>query len=179
MLRYQRWDPVGPEQMVASFLRSEIDKVLIRYLKDRSLADAPDFSNAFENALRLLLLHLIRGGLLAQLPRDTTWYRVTSLTPAHFDELRAINATDWLSPNDRNELRKVAARKQIPLEPGDPNVWEPILFAHDRTGPYTILEGNHRMTSYCGASDPPPATWTAYVGISRSPCHWHLPDQGK
>jgi hypothetical protein len=97
--------------------------------------------------------------ILRQLPADTTWFRVDHLRRSHLDQLRAINYSDWNSSNDHNELEKVALRKpqmtwRGPAPRGD---WSPILFAHDRAGPFTILEANHRMTAL--AEPNPAAKW--------------------
>ncbi len=109
------------------------------------------------------------------IPLDTTWFKVEYLRRSHFPELRAINHKDWTSPNDENELEKVALRAtEVCWEQKDE--WSPILWGHDRKGSFTILEGNHRMTALSRSEDQAGVTLVALVGLSPHPCLWHRAD---
>ncbi len=113
---------------------------------------------------------------VGEIPADTEWYAVDSLTDEDLPELRAVNHPDWTNPADANELLKVAARKQCVLE-AEPQNWEsPILFGHDQTGPFTILEGNSRLTAYA-RSGQSGLNIPVLVGVSRLPCIWHIIDK--
>ncbi len=75
----------------------------------------------------------------------------------------------------KNELPKVAARKKLPLRVA-PSSWErPILWGHDRNGPFTIIEGNNRLTAYA-ASGQSGLNIPAFIGLSTMRCVWHLSD---
>jgi hypothetical protein len=100
---------------------------------------------------------------------------VKYLRGCHFSQLRAINHVDWNSPDDRNELEKVALRVPI-VWAGRLSGWEPILWGHDRNGPFTILEGNHRLNALAGSSDRVHCELVTYVGLSAGACGWHRPD---
>ncbi|MGK7912612.1 MAG: hypothetical protein AB4050_14225 [Synechococcus sp.] len=90
--------------------------------------------------------------------------------------LRAIHHVNWSSPNDANELTSVARRKQIPLMLS-PSAWAPpILWGHTQSGPFTIIEGNHRLTALAGSSTPNNFAISVCVGLSRAPCWLHQPD---
>ena len=99
-----------------------------------------------------------------------------NLTHNEINELRAVNHGDWSDPADKNELQNVAARKKVDLQ-DEPSDWEPpILWGHARSGPFTIIEGNHRLTAYfaTGRND---LDIPVFVGMSPLKCHWHRPDE--
>jgi hypothetical protein len=82
----------------------------------------------------------------------------------HYRELRSINHMSWISPSDENELEKVALpATEDCWEPKDE--WSPILWGHDRTGPLTIVEGNHRMTALARSENPDGVALVAFVGL--------------
>ncbi len=76
-----------------------------------------------------------------------------------------------------NKLDQVAAVAQVPLE-SPPIAWDGhiILWGHDKGGPFSILEGNHRLLAYAHAKSRPPLSIEVYVGLSLSRCFWHLAD---
>jgi hypothetical protein len=139
------------------------------------LLDHADLNSAEENRARLRIMYLIRNVFVLEIPPDTEWYEVRTLTDAELSELHTVNHAGWNNAADRNELRNVAARKPIQLN-APPSNWDtPILWGHDRTGPFTIVEGNNRLTAYAGSGhsglDIP-----VLVGLSAMRCHWHLLD---
>jgi hypothetical protein len=139
------------------------------------LLDESDLYDPGQNRIRLRLLYVIRLSLFVELPPDICWFRVQNLTDDNLIELRAINDAAWNDPDDKNELLKVAARKQIELEKS-PVDWEtPILFGHHRGGPFTIIEGNTRLVSY-SASNTNGINIPIYIGLSRLKCVWHILD---
>ena len=87
----------------------------------------------------------------------------------------AMNYHEWTDPADQNELVKVGARKHFQLT-NPPSEWGSIvLWGHAKQGPFTIIEGNHRLTAYVGGGgvglDIP-----VLVGLSPLKCHWHILD---
>ncbi|WP_316176124.1 hypothetical protein [Bradyrhizobium sp. SZCCHNRI1073] len=140
------------------------------------LLDSPDLNDSEENRARLRIMYLIRNVFVLEIPPDTEWYNVRSLTDSELSELHTVNYQTWNDPADQNELRNVAARKPLVLNEL-PSKWEtPILWGHDRNGPFTILEGNNRLTAYAGSAqsglDIP-----VLIGLSPMRCHWHLLDR--
>jgi hypothetical protein len=113
--------------------------------------NSPDLEDADQNRERRRLLDLIREPLLRWIPADTEWYRVDSLTDAEFGELRAIFSAPWTDlARDRNELLLVARRRNLALF-SDPASWDtPILWGHQKQGPFTIIEGNNRLAVATG-----------------------------
>lgn len=176
----ESWTPSSSAQMVLAFLAAEWEKwPLLHMLGDRRLITPLDanLADALQNNLRTSLLWQVRGGLLQHVPTDTAWFEVSHLTGAHLGQLRVIHHIDWSQHTQTNELEEVARVRPEALH-GVPGEWPaPILWGHDQGGPFTILEGNHRLTALSGA----PArreNWrtVALVGLSPRPCGWHRPD---
>jgi hypothetical protein len=81
---------------------------------------------------------------------------------------------------DRYKLENVAGvvRTRL-LSPPDAWPGRIILWGHDRGGPFSILEGNHRMLAYAYdtyAAARPSLNIEVYVGLSDSHCYWHFAD---
>ncbi len=190
-LATEHWLQVPLDEVVLMFLRSEAHKLKGLTAIDRRLICTPDLRNAVENLARCN-----RQGLFLGLPPDTRWHKVHYLRNQHLDELRILREPYWNDPAHQNELGKVAQQKpfqirQVPTTiegaghqildefySAIPGEWQsPILWGHGAEGPFTILEGTHRFVWYYPhAADFPDFQNTVYVGLSSSPCYWHLPD---
>lgn len=178
------WKPVSYRVVVLEWLRAERKKVpvaLLMHLRTAQedfarLLDNPDLCSAGENRLRLRFLYGIRSMYVLEIPPDTKWYEVRNFRHEHTKVLYAVNNRAWNDPEDRNELYKVAARKRLAIKK-QTSLWErPILWGHDRNGPFTIIEGNHRLSAYVfsGQTD---LNISVLVGISPLKCHHHAPDR--
>lgn len=179
----EAWAPSSSQRMVLAFLRAEWEKwPLLRILCDRRLitpitqADA-NLADPVQNNVRASLLWHVRGFLFQHVPAETEWFEVRHLSGAHFGQLRVIHHPHWSQVTQTNELEAVAQARPEALT-SVPDEWPPpILWGHEQDGPFTILEGNHRLTALAGA----PAerqNWrtVALVGLSQQPCGWHRPD---
>lgn len=181
-LAHETWEPCSVHAVVLAFLQAEWDKPLLgafplRMLGDRRIIDDADIENAVQNNLRTSLLWLRRAALLQWIPTDTQWFEVRFLRAQHFHQIRAINCPEWRSPEDSNELLKVAIRKPDTLR-SSVSAWQPPIFwGHDQDGPFTVLEGNHRMAALAGSEQRSGCALTVYVGLSAELCRWHLPDK--
>jgi hypothetical protein len=172
------WTPVSMHEMVLAWLQAERDRFVTHPQAGliTHLLDAPDLTIASENRDRLRLLYSIRNLLMLEIPPDTQWYLVDSLTDAELDQLHAINHHEWTGPADNNELRLVAKRKTLTLSSA-PSTWNaPILWGHDKQGPFTIIEGNKRLTAYAGSGQTG-LNIRVLVGLSPLANYWHLPDR--
>jgi len=171
------WTEVDLSHVHLSFLRAEWHKIPVANKDEfRQLLDAPHLSDRAENDLRIQLLNSLRKPLLQRIPGDTRWYEVRHLQESHLIELRVIGRCGWDDGADQNELDKVAKRKHNHLKE-NPLSWEaPILWGHNKSGPFTILEGNNRLTAYAAARHRPPMNIPIYIGLSDKPCFWHLSD---
>jgi hypothetical protein len=180
----QRWTRVFAHEMVLEWCRSERDTRLVKEVPPHEmpavdeLLRSGDLADPSANTKRLEWLWRIRGGLLQRIPRDTEWHDVRQLTDAELDELRVIYRCAWDDlRSHRNELLQVATLKKEPLTT-PPDDWQrPILWGHSSAGPFTIIEGNHRLIGYASQSPPPGLRAPVLVGLSPSPCvAWHILD---
>jgi hypothetical protein len=180
-LAQMKWAPVSIHKVILTWLRSERGTnarsssafpMPLWSLGLSRLLDQPNLDDPEENRARLRLFYLTGRwlGFFVEIPPDTEWYEVHNLTDHELGELHVVNYADWNDPGDKNELAKVAARKQIALrEP--PSSWEPpILWGHNNAGPFTIIEGNNRLTAYAASGQ---------SGLNRPvpmQCVWHVLD---
>jgi len=184
-LAAMKWSPEPVHKVILAWLRAERDTRVAMRLSNApkvvwpvvisKLLDHPDLDNSEENRARLRLFYIIRSLFFVEVPPDTKWYEVHNLTDKELPELRVINSNEWTDPNDKNELAKVAARKKLELRAA-PATWEPpILWGHDMNGPFTIFEGNNRLTAYA-ASMRSDLNIPVFVGLSSMACVWHIVD---
>jgi hypothetical protein len=154
-----KWKIVSVHEVVLEWLCAERAKVENRLeqilpslwapLGVSKLLDDPDLENPLENRARLRLLYLYRNTNLIELPLDTKWYRVQSLRDKDLHRLHLFPNGDPIGEECAYTLTEMAPR----LPPGplntEPDKWrQPILFGHDKTGDFGILEGNNRLTAY-------------------------------
>ena len=114
------------------------------------LLEDPNTEDAEENRARLRLLCMYRNANVMEIPPDTKWYAVQNLTERELQKLYVFNHPNFRSSEDRNELVKVAERITPSRLTCPPEKWpeRPILLGHHKRGPFTILEGNHRLIAY-------------------------------
>lgn len=169
----EAWESAEYDDVILAFLLAEASKlddhkiVLSDY--ERRCIEQPDRKNPGERAIRreLLFSRLERGAIMGNLPPDTTWNEVHSLRAHQLDErIFVIFDVQWLNLQTRR-----------PINFRDPtDKWpHPILWGHGREGPFTILEGNTRLTR-AAAYHSRDFAIPVYVGLSRSSCQWHTPD---
>ena len=140
-----------------------------------ALLDSPNLDDGNGNLARQKLLCATRDLFISHIPFTTIWYRVEFLTDTELSELYAVNHPDWIDSRDQNELRKVAVRKPLSLNE-DWSLWEPpILIGHSKNGPFSILEGNHRLIAYTGSGQTG-LKIPVIVGLSEERCHWSIFD---
>jgi hypothetical protein len=172
----QRWRRIGIHNVISEFLRAETDTIFNFHRPWLPLIDHPNLDDPLENHKRMRLLYIQRARFLIELPPDTVWYEV-GLTDKELDELylSARHNPTWDSAG--NKLGLVAETVKEPLKV-PPNDWPGriILWGHQRTGPFSIIEGNHRMLAYACSNPRPLLDILVYVGLSRSYCYWHRPD---
>jgi hypothetical protein len=116
--------------------------------------------------LRRALLFLRRGRLWRELPADTEWWQV-ELQPDDLRRIRVFPRNHWRRFAERSfHLSEMSERIQqwVESRPADPfvvklrslaatlaNSEEPyssiLLIGVDDSGPFTIIEGNHRMAA--------------------------------
>jgi hypothetical protein len=179
-LEDEAWAPSSYDAMVLAFLKGEWSRWRLADRGDVKLITEPDLTDPIQNLARRRLLQSIRGVLLAQIPRDTRWFEVKHLSARHFWQLRNIHRSDWSGHSHTHELLEMARLQpeRLRQESNSWGSWRPVLWGHNRTGPFTIIEGNHRLTALAGARAERQENirMVTYVGTSSRPCEWHRPD---
>jgi hypothetical protein len=174
------WKRISGDEVVAAFLNAEHGKRFSFPEPWSNLIANPDLNSRIENHKRRRMLYLCRGWVMIELPTDTEWHQVDHLTEGELDELLVIANNSEIWDRVGNGLRRAAAREPpTPLE-ANPSDWKRIiLWGHNKAGPFTIIEGNHRLIAYVTACYPQPLEIPVFVGTSESCCHWHAPDQAR
>jgi hypothetical protein len=174
----QSWERATIDQMHLAFLAAEFRRIDGTTSGDTALITTPDLDDGAQNQRRRELLYRRREGLLKHVPESTEWFEVRYLERGHLHQVRAIDHRFWTRPGlDENEILKVARRMRIPLLL-DPASWAPpILWGHTRKGPFTVLEGNTRLTAYAALRQRIRLHVPVFVGLSPDSCRWHLPDR--
>lgn len=178
------WTRVTMHPMVVAWLRAERDGYVTQVLPQTGLSQArlaqlldnTNIEDADENRARLRLLYWARNLFVLEIPPDTEWYEVRNLKHEHIGELLVVNHAAWTNSSDSNELLEVAIRKDQPMRTPLSQWHPPILWGHDRTGPFTIIEGNNRLVSYANSGQTD-LDMPVFIGISSMKCLYHLPDQ--
>jgi hypothetical protein len=171
------WTPISIHTVVAEFLQGEREKVAGTLTPEWArIVDQPDISCPLDNHLRLRLLYRIRLLLLVEVPPDTAWFQVRHMKEDDLSALRVIGRCGWDDPRDGNELGKTALRLPREQLRTPASHWHsPILWGHDKSGPFTILDGNHRLMALVANESVEPLSIEVIVGLSPMPCFWHLP----
>jgi len=154
-------------EVIAEFLKNEFYQE--EFHRDRSnfeqLVLEADVTNETENALRRALLYRRRGHMLRELPADTQWWEV-QIEASDLNLVRVFPRAQWrrvaggsfllrdiverirtvrFSGRTRDFISKVQALSyRIRLEKDASSV---MLIGVDEERPFTILEGNHRLTA--------------------------------
>ena len=155
---------------------------------------APDFSDALENARRRALLFIRHGRLWRELPEGTEWYEV-ELTPADLQRVRVFPRAQWrklargnfaitdvvhgIAQGDRRYLPEAKFLAKIDglgeqirqgTAPG-----AVLLIGLNENGPFTILDGNHRLVSAMLISAQAFRTLRFFCGLSpkMTNCCWY------
>ena len=159
---------VHEPEVISEFLKNEFYQG--EFHADRSqfehlVVDA-DISNERDNALRRALLFRRRGHMWRELPPDTQWWEVT-LEPEDLNLIRVFPRAQWRRvSNGSFQLNDITHRIATvdfsgektkafiskvhaiasDLQKGKDSS-SVLLIGVDETKPFTILEGNHRLTA--------------------------------
>jgi len=162
-LANRAWNRVSVHEVVAEFLRGERFKFGQSLpWAEMALIDAPNISDPRENHARLRYLYCFRGHLIGEIPPDTRWYEVRNLTGEELSKHSAV-------------AMRLGGAHSYPLSVSQPTSWaRPILWGHEKDGPFTILEGNNRLVAYASQGQQSALMIPALVGLSPTPCCFHI-----
>jgi hypothetical protein len=116
-----------------------------------------------------------RAPIINAIPLDATWWRVS---PLSWYDLREVHVIASHGVEGRTSLFDLCERGLVPHPFGSaPETWRGILlFGHSRLGPFSILEGNHRLLDAAWAGPRArPLALQVQIAISERDCQWHAP----
>ena len=154
-------------EVIAEFLKNEFYQE--EFHRDRSnfeqLVLEANVTNETENALRRALLYRRRGHMLRELPPDTQWWEV-EIEATGLNLIRVFPRAQWRRVADGSFLlRDIAERIRTVRFSGrtrdfiskvqalsyrvrvEKDMSSVMLIGIDEACPFTILEGNHRLTA--------------------------------
>jgi hypothetical protein len=188
--------PVGEDEVVATFLRGELDserygeklrRLVSRDSRDLDVLRRPDATDSDENAYRRALLeehraYVSRQGLFFGFPEHVDWHRA-ALTADEVLEIRYINWDWWLRISDGTRSPREAARR---ISTGDvagvtaeehmaviaaPHP-ELIAAATPALSPLVLVEGHVRLTAYALFPERLPGELEILLGVSDEMAGW-------
>lgn len=169
MKRVQR---ITEAEVVNDFLKNEFYQGEFHHDRDQyeSLVLEADTTNDYDNAIRRALLFRRRGHMWRELPPDTQWWQV-EIEASDLNKIRVFPRAQWRKVSNgsfrlsdivrriktqrfRGKTRDFVAKVQslsyrLRVSRDDSSV---MLIGIDDEHPYTILEGNHRLTAALLAS---------------------------
>ena len=192
-IRRIRW--VAEDEVIAEFLKTDFQcPEFADYQQTMNgLVAAPDLSNPADNSLRRALFSLRHGTLWGALPKDTEWYEV-ELRASDLSRIRAFPRAQWrklargdfainkvvrcISEGNRSTdpafLAKIQSLRNACFKP-ESNPGAVLLIGLSGSGPFTILDGNHRMVAAMLNSPESLRTFRVYCGLSPRmvECCWY------
>src|ERR1700693_2482404 len=104
-LAIKNWNRVSIHRVVLAYLMAErttyVAQVegdtphLVSSLNIERLLDSPDLNDPEQNNYRLRLLYVIRSRFIREIPPDTQWYKVRTLTDDDLLELYVVAHDAW------------------------------------------------------------------------------------
>lgn len=169
MKRLQR---ITEAEVINDFLKNEFYQADFHHDRERyeHLVLEADTTNEYDNAIRRALLFRRRGHMWRELPADTQWWQV-QIEPEDLEKIRVFPRAQWRKVSTgsfrlsdivqriktqrfRGATRDFVAKIQslsyrLRVSKDDSSV---MLIGIDEQHPWTILEGNHRLTAALLAS---------------------------
>lgn len=187
---------VRENEVISEFLRNDfVSPQYARFHDDLSrVVNAPNLDDPKENELRRLLLDIRHGSLWRELPASTKWFAV-EINESNLHRLRVFPRAQWRKlatgdfgisqvlnkiqeEHDRGKATGSFHEKiddlQSKLEK-DMVGGAILLIGSSESGPFTILDGNHRLVASTLRSPADLARFRFYCGISSKmdQCCWY------
>ena len=194
-------DPASEEEMIAVFLRGELDSgrygkklrtLLARDRRTEDLLRRPDLGDVEANAYRRRLLeehraYERRDGLFGGFPQQVEWFRA-ALERDEVLDILYIDWDWWLELSGGTRRPRDAARRIVEAEGADATAaeHEPLAAALQTTPPppeliavttpartpLVLVEGHARLTAYALFPDYLPAKLEILLGVSDEMPRW-------
>ena len=188
--------PVGEDEVVATFLRGELDserygeklrRLLARDGRALDVLERPKVADPDEGAYRRALLeehraYVSREGLFLGFPEHVDWHRA-ALTADEVVEIRYIKWDWWLRVSDGTRSAREAARRiragevaGVTAEEHAPVIAAPhaelIAAATPALSPLVLVEGHVRLTAYALFPERLPDELEILLGVSDGMAGW-------
>jgi len=160
--------PVSEDEVIAEFLRNDFHSPVFKQYQTAlgNLVDAPDLQHDGQNKVRRALFNVRHRALWKELPKDTEWFEA-EIEMKDLDRVRVFPRAQWRKfalgdfdltqvaqriVDDRYRDRASGAflakiddlRAHLKQEAVGGAV---LLIGETESGPFTILDGNHRLVA--------------------------------
>jgi hypothetical protein len=187
---------VSENEVIAEFLKTDFHKPEFRKYQETlgAVVTTPNLSDVVENAVRQALLFVRHGALWRELPAGTQWFEV-EIEKADLERIRVFPRAQWRKlargSFDLPEISHRIAGGECNGSADDAFLlkirqlcdrlgqgWAPgavLLIGIDQTGPFTLLDGNHRMVAAMLASPETLSRFRFFCALSpkMSECCWY------
>lgn len=187
---------VSKNEVIAEFLRNDFGNPKFKDYQSAlgHLVAKPNLDNESDNELRRALLFIRNGALWRELPKGTEWFEV-EVRPADLLRIRAFPRAQWrklargdfgitgiaqrVSGGEYGEIAEQEFLSKI-QELRDRIIAGAaaravLLIGQGETGPFTILDGNHRLLAALLVSPPCIERFRFFCGLSprMDECCWY------
>ena len=186
---------VSEDEVIAEFLKTDFHHPeFTTYQKALgTLVKSPDFSNSQENSTRRALFSLRHGSLWRELPQDTEWFEV-AIGDLDLNRVRVFPRAQWrklasgdfaitkIAQSIAKSLKAISEDKFLAkiadlrnhLSKNGPD-GAVLLIGLNQDGPFTILDGNHRMVASMLISPEAVSKLRYFCGVSHrmNDCCWY------
>ena len=189
--------PASEEEVIAEFLKNDFSCPEFDSYQDaaRQLVTRPNLDDDDENELRRALLFVRHGALWRELPAGTQWFEA-EICSSDLPQIRVFPRAQWRKvatgnfsitrvaqrlsdgsyrePSAAEFLAKIGRlRDRVRAKQDD--VGAILLIGIDPSGPFTVLDGNHRFVAALIASPEALGNLRFFCGLSprMSQCCWY------
>ena len=182
------------DEVVAAFLKNDFQNPEFNDYQQTlgEIVAAPNLDNSAENALRRALFFIRHGALWRELPKGTEWFEV-QISPTNLDQIRVFPRAQWRKLARGNyalpkivralaegghgaEEAFLAKIQDLCKGVGNGMVGGAVLLIGcNQGGPFTVLDGNHRLAATTLVSPNSFDKFRFYCGLSprMAECCWH------
>jgi O-antigen/teichoic acid export membrane protein len=189
---------VSQDEVIAEFLRNDFYHPEFQQYRE-SLGDIvtmPDFGNTGENALRRALFFIRHGALWRELPPGVAWWEA-EISRKDLANIRVFPRAQWRKlargnfaithiaeciaagrgrgVRDAAFLGKLEELRRQVRESRDAPGGAVVLIGRHQGGPFTVLDGNHRLVAALSVSAEKMDRFRFFCGVSprMGECCWH------
>ena len=184
------------DEVIAAFLKNDfLSPEFEEYQQTLGdIVEAPNLQAGGENALRRALLFIRHGALWRELPKSTQWFEV-EISRTNLEQIRVFPRAQWRKLARGNfalpkivrlladgghqsgaEQAFLAKIQDLRTQVGQGTVGGSVLLiGRSESGPFTVLDGNHRLAAATLVSPKLFENFRFYCGLSprMDECCWY------